>query len=184
MWGPLPTINYRPNNWTNHARFQYAYDRSNPHTLPYHREPASISAFYQDLARRPAGSLSLLEAPWYLDWGSNVYPSYQRVHRQWMMVGFVRDENDGSSGPLFNELAPWLASGFRNFVHVGAHAEIVARGVDYVVFHRNLDTELPNPGRRPRPSVTAWIEEYRGRYGAPVYRDSSIVVFDVRRTTR
>jgi hypothetical protein len=106
------------------------------------------------------------------------------VHRQWTKVGFVRPPEDNPGQPMFNEIPPPSANGFRNFVHVGDPDQLTRHRIDYVIFHRDLDAELPNRQPRPRPSVAEWIARYREMYGPPVYRDALIVAFDVRKDGR
>jgi hypothetical protein len=137
----LPRLHARPNNWTNHGWFPYAYD---PARLGW-RCPPEVPRFYRELAAQPAGSLRLLEAPWRHAWENVYFPCYQQVHRQYMAIGFVapRERAASASGlPRAAEL-PLLAPGapfrFRNFVHVADDAGLRRRAIRYVVFHRSLE---------------------------------------------
>ncbi len=176
--GPLPAIYYYPNNWTNHALFQYEYDESSPYSYVGAVRPRRVSPFYRQLAAHPAGALLIVEAPWYYAWHENPYPFYQAVHRQRMQVGFV-GALDRFVRP--GEL-PILGSGIRphNAVHVADAAKLRKRGVRYVIFHRSLRDELPLP---PNEAIDVgdWIRRYAGEYGPPVYEDADITVFDVAR---
>ncbi len=176
--GPIRQVYYYPNNWTNHALFQYFYELSKPGNLySYLTTPYRIPEFYQRLSEQPAGSLLLLEVPWFYEWNNNFYPHYQRVHRQKMLVGFVDDP------------ASWTRPGeyprhdyrmrFRNFVHVSDRKKIQRAGVRYVVFHKELAVELPYLISAVAPEVIHWVEEYRSRFGEPVYEDLDLVVFDL-----
>jgi hypothetical protein len=179
--GPLPRIYARPNNWTNHGWFQYAYD---PARLAWHC-PEEVPRFYRELARQPPGSLRILEAPWWHAWENVDYPCYQRVHRQYMAIGFVSPVERAASPsglPRAAEL-PVLAPGapfrFRNFVHVSDEAGLRRRAIRYVVFHRSLEVEMGVDSPDYRVDVAPWIAYYRSRYGPPVYEDESQVAFDL-----
>lgn len=181
--GPLPRLHARPNNWTNHGWFQYAYD---PARLDW-RCPPEVPRFYRELAAQPPGSLRILEAPWWHAWENVYFPCYQRVHRQYMAIGFVapRERAASPSGlPRAAEL-PLLAPGapfrFRNFVHVSDEAGLRRRAIRYVVFHRSLEAEMGVDSADYRVDVAPWIADYRARYGPPVYEDGTLVAFDVGR---
>ena len=172
-FGPLREIYYRPNNWTNHALFQYAW---------YYEflRPPNIPAFYQELARRPRESVNIVEAPWYYEWHRNSYPYYQRVHGQRMFVGMV---DDVRPAPRAGEIPlTWRRLDFDNFVHVADAAGLLRRSITFVVFHRDFGREVPELHFEPI-DVTRWIQHYRRAYGGPVYEDRDLVVFDVTRRT-
>jgi hypothetical protein len=175
-FGPLPAVYYSPNNWTSHALFQYEYDPTSPYSYVPAVRPRRISPFYTRLGALPAGSLLIVEAPWYYAWHQIPFPYYQQVHRQRMNVGFVAAADQFvRPGEL-----PLVGSGlhFDNAVHVADAAKLKQRGVRYVVFHRSLRAELPSPPEEVI-DVGEWIRRYAVRYGAPVYEDPDIVAFDV-----
>jgi hypothetical protein len=179
--GPLPRLHARPNNWTNHGWFQYAYD---PARLEWHCPP-EVPRFYRALAAQPAGTLRLLEAPWWHAWENVYFPCYQQVHRQHMAIGFVAPLERAASPsglPRAAEL-PLLAPGgpfrFRNFVHVSDDAGLRERAIRYVIFHRSLEVEMGVDSSDYRVDIAPWIAYYRSRYGAPVYEDDTLVAFDV-----
>ena len=179
--GPIPRLHARPNNWTNHGWFQYAYD---PARLDW-RCPQDVPRFYQALAAQPPGSLRLLEAPWWHAWENVYFPCYQHVHRQYMAIGFVAPPERAASPsglPRAAEL-PLLAPGgpfrFRNFVHVSDDAGLRRRAIRYVVFHRSLEEEMGVDSVDYRVDIAPWIVYYRSRYGTPVWEDDTLVAFDV-----
>jgi hypothetical protein len=181
--GPLPRLHARPNNWTNHGWFQYAYD---PARLEWHCPP-ELPQFYRTLAAQPPGTLRLLEAPWWHAWENVYFPCYQQVHRQYMAIGFVAPLERAASPvglPRAAELplrAPGGAFRFRNFVHVSDDDGVRRRAIRYVIFHRSLEVEMGVDSPDYRVDVAPWIASYRSRYGAPVYEDDTLVAFDVGR---
>lgn len=175
--GPLPSLYGSPNNWTNHALYQYVYGmngRLNYTVKNLAHRP--IPEFYHALENEPKGSLRIVKAPWYYDWHHNPYPLYQFVHKQWMMIGFV-DNGESFTGNELPLSDPRLR--FRNFIRMDDYEGLARRGVRYVSFHRDLRAELPDAAdKKPRP-VDGWIKKYRKRYGEPCYEDGIITVFDV-----
>jgi hypothetical protein len=130
VFGPLPTIYRYPNNWTNHALFQYEYDPASPYSCAPLVRPHRMSPFYAQLAALPRGVLLIVEAPWYYAWSENPYPFYQAVHRQRMAVGLVAPRTR-----FVREGELPLASGvrLRNAIHVRDVARDQWRQVRYVV---------------------------------------------------
>ena len=184
LGGPLPRIHARPNNWTNHGWFQYAYD---PARLDW-RCPQEVPRFYRELGARPPRSVRIVEAPWWHAWENVYFPCYQRVHRQYMAIGFVAGLDRAASPtglPRAAEL-PLLAPGgrfrFRNFIHVFDDAGLRGHAIRYVVFHRSLETEMGVDSSDYRVDIAPWIDYYRSRYGPPVYEDGTLLAFDVTRS--
>jgi hypothetical protein len=183
-FGPLPRIHYRPNNWTNHGTFQYAYVASPAEAAC----PRRISHFYERLARLPSASTTIVEAPWWFGWETIPFPCYQHLHRQRMLIGFVgpRDPARPNLLPRPGELpenGPGARFRFRSFVHVDDAQGLRDRGVRYVIFHRDLERELPHLATALNVDVSDRIQEYRARYGPAVYKDDLLVVFDVSAPT-
>lgn len=181
MAGPLPRLHARPNNWTNHGWFQYAYD---PERLGW-RCPTVVPRFYRELAAQPSGSMRLLEAPWWHAWENVYFPCYQQVHRQYMAIGFVAEPSRAASPaglPRAAEL-PLLAPGrpfrFRNFIHVVDEAALRQGGIRYVIFHKSLEAEMGVRSPDYQVDIARWIVYYRRAYGPPVYEDETLLVFDV-----
>jgi hypothetical protein len=176
-FGPLPEIHYRANNWTNHGMFQYAYARDTLWAYPFLRPP-DVSVFYRQLAERPAASVRIVEVPVHYEWQKNPYPYYQRLHRQPMLAGMV---DDVRPTPRVGEI-PLARTGlrFRNLVHVADHVGLLRRGITFVVFHKDLEEEVPGGSFEPL-GIPRWIEHYRRVYGAPSHEDRMLVVFDVTR---
>jgi hypothetical protein len=176
LLGPLPATYYRPNNWTNHALFQYAYS-FNSHDARYDRlRMTKVPPFYRHLRETAApGSLLIAEAPWNFEWHRNPYPYFQQIHRQRMVVGFVVTPEQA---PVGGELLPGQpGTAFRNFVHVSDFPGLKERGVDYVVFHKDLGKARPRWPERAFVDPAPALRLYRSVCAAPTYEDSEIVVF-------
>jgi hypothetical protein len=176
--GPLPHIYRYPNNWTNHGLFQYSYDLTD--NVFHYRlitKPREIPEFYRDLGKHPSGSLKILEAPWYYEWHNNPFPHFQQLHRQQILIGFV-DDPERWSRP--GEYPPTLyRMRFSNFVHLSQHDEIIARGVNYAVLHKNLANEVLNRPNIEPVDMSSWIAAYESIYGEPCFEDSTIVAFKI-----
>jgi hypothetical protein len=176
--GPLRTIYYYPNNFTNHASLEADYD---PHGYFERFRPVTIPPFYDTLRASRPGSLLLVEAPWHYYWQSYAY--YQRIHRQQVIIGGIdrhlREVRIGEV-PLDARF-----EGFQRIVNVGDYAMLARRRVDYVVFHKALEYEtlMPFADTETATAVNEWIAEYSFLFGPPVYDDRVIAVFDVRRST-
>lgn len=178
LLGPLRSIYYYPNAWTNHALFQYSYG-FNPHVRYDLLRPAIMPRFYDTLRQSPPGRLLIIEAPWRYEWPNNSYPFYQAYHRQRMKVGFVL-ESGGVSEPGELRLGE-PGNDFINCIHVGDERRLVELGVDYVVFHKNLRSQLPKwSGSAVFIDPSLWIERYRQHYGSPIFEDSEVVVFKLK----
>jgi hypothetical protein len=185
---PLVRNEYTPNNWTNHAIFQYYLDMNpgeNVHLRTAHAAlmlkilQAPVSPFYTELGRLPPMSLNLLEAPWFYQWQFNPFPIYQRVHHQQDFVGFVDDRTNPArlgevplSDGRFN---------FRRFVHVLDEKDLCAKHIDLVLFHKDLAKEVEATPLLTRPRmVPKLIAYYVAHYGRPAYDDPTLAVFDMR----
>ena len=112
VFGPLPWIHAWPGSFTNHASYQADYV---PERYFERFRPARIPEFYETLARQPAGSLTVVEAPWHFYWHGLAY--LQRIHRQHVVIGFV---DPGTATVRAGEV-PRARDGIRlrNALHVG-----------------------------------------------------------------
>ena len=178
--GPLLKSYYHPNNWTNHAIFQYSYDPLHPYAVNNLIKPQLIPEFYKTLRKKKPGSLTLLEAPWYYQWGINNQPYYQQVHRQNTIIGFV----DSSNPPKRLGELPLddTRLNFRNFIYLGDLRKLQDSSVDFVVFHKNLKREVddvPVLEHLENPNISIWLEQYNQWFGDPIYEDRTIVVYSI-----
>lgn len=172
--GPLPAQYRGPiNQFTGHMSFQFDYD---PQRNLYNRQlrPEEIHAFYRDLAERPPRSLTLVEAPWYIEWHWNAWHFAQAVHGQSVLAGFVTGL---CADAAYGEYPPGQPGvRLRHVVHL---AEL-QRGdprADYLVFRRRP----AQPAARPIDGLDACIAEMRERLGPPIVDDDELLVFDLRR---
>lgn len=181
LWlGPIPELYRHPNNWTSHGLFQYQY---RPTDRDEYRRwcfgPVRVPTFYEQLGRERPGSVRILEVPWYSEWNRNHYAVLQSVHHQWMAIGFVGRAL--ARRPTTELPTDDPAFRFERFAYVGARDQLAARRIRYVIFHTELRHEIVSARERPPVPVAEWIERYRATYGAPIFRDEQIVVFDVAR---
>ena len=169
--GPLPQIYYQPNNFTNHGAFEY-YPSLDPQRNLYTKAlTRPVSPFYIELAKQPAETLKILEAPWYYEWAFNPFPFYQRIHRQRVAIGFVRSEPE----PLGEAAALDPRFRFQNFVHLKDLNGICTHKIDRVVIHKDLEAELGHlVDRNFTEELPSLIAQYHLVYGQPVFEDASL----------
>jgi hypothetical protein len=171
--GPIDREWHYPNQFWGHLRYQFDYAPAhNPYVQRLPHDP--IPAFYVELGKRPAGSVTLIEAPWRLESHFNPYSLYQDVHRQLVRIGLVT--------PLcgtydFGEY-PEATSGMRmrQLVHLAELLRGEVQDADYLVMHPHPRNMAADPGPA-WPDVSGCLPAIEARLGAPVYRDEAIVVF-------
>jgi hypothetical protein len=176
--GPLRQIYYAPNNFTNHAMFQY-YPSLDPERNPFAKSLSRpFSAYYGKLSEQPPASLRIIEAPWYYEWAYNPFPFYQRVHHQLVEIGFVRSEADPPGEvPAFDRRFR-----FHNFVHLQDINTLCAHKIDRVVLHKDLEKEVGRTtGRDFSREMPMLIAQYQHAFGPPVFEDEWLVVFTATR---
>ena len=173
--GPIPRYLYYPNQFIEHARFQFDYDDAhNPYVRQAPNDP--IPAFYRSLAKRPPASLTLIEAPWRLESNFIPFPWYQAVHRQFVMIGLVTPvcgERDYGEYPASDTRLR-----FRYFAHLSEILRGRTYGADYLVMHLKPWT-IPPDATVAWPDVASCLPAVMAKLGAPVFRDDAIVVFDL-----
>jgi hypothetical protein len=171
MAGPIPGYAYFPNQFMDHAYFQYAYaPADNPFrtTLPH----GPIPGFYRRLATLPPASLTLVEAPWSIRSDQDPQVLYQAVHRQRILIGMVAPE---CGAPTYGQYADNPGMRLRNFVHLSTLLKGTTSGADFLVIHLR-----PWPHPLPAvfwPDMGACLPQIEARMGAPVYKDADIEVF-------
>ena len=178
--GPLPTWFYWPNQFMGHALFQFDYDPAhNPYVSQLELGP--ISPFYTDLAKRPAGSVTLIETPARAHSNYMPDPWLQQIHHQ--NVKFALASPICGVG-AWDEY-PYTASGTR-FKRMGRLEDILKGanwGADYLVLRMHpwtLPAGKAFPWPAPWPDMAACAVKVEAKLGAPIYRDESVVVFALR----
>ena len=160
--GPLPAQWYAPNQFTSHQRFQFDYDDAHS---PYVTQRAEgIPPFYRELARAPAGSLTVVVAPWRLESHFNPHVWYQAAHRQNVRIGLLtplcgkRDFGEYPEGERGMRLS--------NATHVEALLRGQARDADFLVVH--LRPWSTPPGRKlPWPDLSRCLPDIERALGRP-----------------
>jgi hypothetical protein len=178
--GPLPMLYKVPNNWfVNELRLRLLnqWDEARTHV--------AVTPFYEALSRFDAGTFVLAEAPWRHAIKLNHLPLCQHVHRQATVIGFTAGL---SRHLLYGELPQHhMKTRFRVFVDLADRGAVEHRGIDYVVFHKDLRREF-SPVRasmsdarfmQTTPDVSECIAAYIGQHGVPTYEDEFVTVFAV-----
>jgi hypothetical protein len=178
LLGPLWSTTQHPNNWTNHAWYQYQYSTEGRR---YFEEqtlvPRYASSFYAKLSEFPPESFLIVEAPWHFPWQSCEYALFQREHRQQMLIAFLGD----SPATVAYDEVPLRGEGFefQNFVHISDIAGMRKRGVRFVILHRRFKAEARSPSNQEPIDLHPWIRYYVEEVGQPVHFDDAVTVFDL-----
>ena len=181
--GPIPSCIYRPNNWFSSVlRFQLEQ-----HDETILSDQKTVSEFYTDLGNTPAGSFTIVELPWfYIEW-ANPFPWYQQIHGQRTLVA-ITSEHSGNSMNLGELSALYTRNISRNIIFLSDVSTMENSGVNYIVLHKNLRSEVPVIEekawlKRAIDGISHDIESYREflreQFGNPYFEDDSIVVFEM-----
>jgi hypothetical protein len=180
---PQHAVYYRPSAWTNHAFYQYQYTPVDRLAwLNATTRPKRISEFYGQLAKLPHGGEKtgrcIVEAPWCSEWSGIPFNVYQRLHRWPMAIGFVHEPG----APRAYDELPWPDKRFRfrNFVDLADYEGLRARGVAFVVLHKNLRAEMPFENNIETLPLDTMLKRYRRRLGPPFFEDADVIAFDLR----
>ncbi|GAA0714699.1 hypothetical protein [Dokdonella soli] len=184
MAGPLPGWYYTPNQFMDHEIFQFDYDvRTNPYATLLQLGP--VSPFYLDLAKKPPGSVTVIETPARAQ--SNLVPDpwYQKIHRQ--NVKFALASPVCGVGDW--DEYPYTATGarFRRMVKLADILDGATYGADYLVMRQQPWTLPPGkdyPFPVEWPDMVACTANVTAKLGLPVWRDEQIVVFALRAPVR
>lgn len=178
--GPLPSWYYVPNQFMGHALFQFDYDASeNPYVTRLELGP--VSPFFMELAKKPPGSVTLIETPARAQSNFVPDPWLQAIHRQ--NVKFALASPVCGVGEW--DEYPYTATGTR-FARIGKLADILdgaTWGADYLVLRMRPWTLPPGkdfPWPVAWPDMAACEAKVEARLGAPVYRDDEITVFALK----
>ncbi|HET7136418.1 MAG TPA: hypothetical protein VFJ25_10900 [Casimicrobiaceae bacterium] len=169
LTGPIPREWRYPNQFWGHMMYQFDYDPAhNPYVDAIAQIP--ISPFYQSLASRAPGSVTLVEMPWRIESQFNALPRFQAVHRQRVKVALITP----TCGVYDWGQYPESRSGMRmrEMVHLSALLRGEVDDADYLVVHRH-------PPQEPWPDLRGCLPLIEAKFGAPVYRDDAITVFSI-----
>ena len=169
----VATNGKRPHWDRQHARWLEEYEI--PVARKRIRDVAHRKRKIRALEFATAGSMRIVEAPWYYEWALIPYPVYQRIHRQRVVIGFVRDEPFpvGEARPFDPRFR------LHNSIHLRDMDSLCALKVNRVVIHKDLEAELGRSlDRNFVQELPGLMSEYHRAYGPPVFEDGSLIVFD------
>jgi hypothetical protein len=169
--GPIPGYSYYPNQFMGHELFQFDYDASaNPYATRLQLGP--VPRFYSELATRPPGSITLIEAPARIISHYLPDPWYQQIHHQNVKFALVAPVcGDGDE-------IPYTEGGTR-FRRIGKLSDVMEGatwGADYLVL-RLQPWSVPPGLEMPWPDMAECTAKVQARLGPAAYRDEQIVVF-------
>ncbi len=176
LTGPIPAEWHYPNQFWGHLRYQFDYDPAhNPYVRQVPKEPAP--AFYAELAKRPPGTLTLIEAPWRLESHFNALSLYQDVHRQRVKIGLVTPLCETFDFGEYPEEQPGMR--MRWLVHLTSVLRGETHGADYLVIHTTARDVAADPPP-PWPDLRGCMRSIEAALGSPAYRDDRISVFALK----
>ena len=174
LTGPLGSPRYFAGSFAHHTRHLEFY------SAPIAGPNGDIPDFYKKLKEMPSGAL--IEYPWSWIWlRSNVFPAYQNVHRREVIVSGV------------NFLSADERVRFRNHIPMSPESFLSSRA-RFIIVHQDLirDEEKLYPGLKYLMDFDikrVWAQMRRlgadmsdrlqRLWGAPVYRDRFIRVWDL-----
>jgi len=138
-----------------------------------------VPAFYEELARHPAGEMTIVEAPFRYDDAFLI--SYQLLHRQRVLMGLTEQlcgKGDPYDKPIFDT---YKQTRLKNLIDLSDMEALRRREVDYLIFHRSIaaETTLPERFSDSDEHVAGCIAQYARTFGRPVFDDGEVVVFAV-----
>lgn len=178
-FGPLHRLFVWPDAWANEHMISAL--------VAPHRDPGRLvkrlPEFYEELSRRPAGSITIIEAPYTAFGVFAPYGSYQLRHRQRVWVASEADACEFENArPLHRH--PGMA--LHNVFYLADPAGLDASGAQFLVIHRNPPTEHRNykrnswTGRNLRMLGEGCVDYARSLWGAPVFEDRDLAVFALK----
>ena len=172
LGGPILTIGYRPNNATSLMMLVHALKGKN-----YHSILKRVPEFYRRIAVHPPASLTIVEAPFI--WQANHLPLFQEIHRQRILMGLT----NGLCGKKGKEaiLTSKHITNLSSIVDLNSIDGLLDEGVNFVVFHKWLQNEIRDTlsAYSSQQDMSNCIERYRTRFGAPIFEDEDIIVFEI-----
>lgn len=181
--GPLPGIMYWPNQFMGHEIFQFDYDaRENPYATLLQLGP--VPAFFSELAKRPPGSVTLIETPMRAVSTYMPDPWYQQIHRQNVKYALASPVCLAGNWDEYSDAA--TGDRFHRMVRLGGILDGANYGGDFLVLRLH-------PWKLPHDMIPLWPDPYpdmvacagivAAKLGAPVYRDDQLIVFALSGTS-
>ncbi|MDG2288462.1 MAG: hypothetical protein P8K83_01565 [Woeseiaceae bacterium] len=137
-----------------------------------------VSPFYEQLSEYPAGEKLIVQAPFFYNF--DYLPLYQHLNKQTIAVGYTEGlcSLDRVEEIAFSNKE---RVSINNSYYLNDPQSLIHGGVDFVVFHKNLNEEIVVPVIVEEYSLDACIEFYRQNFGEPIFEDNIIVTFEIQR---
>jgi hypothetical protein len=179
LTGPLPAQYHQPlNQFTGHMVYQADYDRErNPYARHFQQGETDVPVFYRELAELPPDTVTLVVAPWYLEWHWNAWHLNQQVHQQRILAGFI---SGLCVDKTYGEYPPGQAGiELTNIIHLTELASQPTATADYLVYERDMPFQPP---ARARPDIdfAACEQQFDKLFGPPMIDDGKILVYKLR----
>ena len=156
--------------WYGHLYHHFDYVAADNRALRYY-DRWQVPAFYRKLGAMPAGSITIIQAPFDFVAPYNPDAFYAQFHRQRELQGLVHELC--LSGPYYGEVPRDPRFRFRSFVFLDDREAVKRSGARYLVLQRDLRNG------EPFREADRCLEALRRRYGEPVEMDARVAVFDL-----
>ncbi len=156
--------------WYGHLYYQFDYvDMHNVAALQYFAYDAP--RFYHELGKMPAGSATIIEAPFTSGAPANSMAFFRTFHQQREIIGLLHYLC--LPGPYEGEVPKDKRFRFRNFVFLDDRDAVINSGARYLLLHRD---QLHG---RPFKQADQCLAALTRMYGEPVDIDPRLAVFDL-----
>jgi hypothetical protein len=157
--------------WYGHLYHHFDYVAADNRALRYY-DRWQVPAFYRKLGAMPAGSVTIIQAPFDFVAPYNPDAFYAQFHHQRELQGLVHDLC--LAGPYYGEVPRDPRFRFRSFVFVDDRDAVARSGARFLILQRDLRNG------EPFKEADRCLEALRQRYGEPVEMDARLAVFEVR----
>lgn len=173
MLGPLPRAYYAPNNNIVLMTISEIVLDVQSYEAMLTRP---VAEFYTEQQALPAAESLIVQAPYYYNF--DYLPVYQHLTGQRIAMGFTDGLcSNARQGEIPIALQDKIS--LNNYFYLGEPEELRDGGVDYVVFHHNLEQEVLVPIIVDELDVEDCISAYQSWFGEPVYSDNKITAFAI-----
>lgn len=173
--GPLPTWMHWPNQFMGHLRYSFEFaPQDNPYELL--AGPVRLPGFLQDLAARPAGSLTVVVAPALVHSNFEPAPWWQPVHRQFLRSAVLAPACDpGTPDAAYQgRLAAGVA--LRQVLPLDEVLRQGSAAGDYLLLLMR-SWSVPPDWPIPWPDMEACAQTVENLLGPPVWSDAQARIF-------